>query len=125
MEELPVAPRNKRQDRSYVVIDEVQVMPWSDGHCVTATLLQFDVCLVQCLVDIHKPVDNGLSMAGRDRQIREHNRNVIRRDVLRGRGRERERERERERVNTVSALGRCLLTSDLSKSTLLVNSYPT
>ena len=79
------------------MIDEVQVVPWCNGHCVTASLLELDIGLVQRLMDVHKPIDNGLTMAGRHRQFREDHRNMIRRNVLRERERERETDRERQR----------------------------
>ena len=87
---------------AYIMVDEVQVVPWRDSHGVASSLLQLDVRLVECLVYVDKPVDDGLAMAGGHGQLGKDHGNMIWRDVLRGRKRKREGEKE---VNTALNFG--------------------
>ena len=97
-----------------IVVDKVQVVARRDGHGVTSPLQQPAVGLVQGLVHVHKGVHNGLAMSGRLGKV----------GVGQGVGygghvlwEDKEVNEKKGQMDT--------LTSDLSKSTLLVNSYPT
>ena len=67
---------------TYIVVDEVKVVSWCDGHCSCSPLGESDVGLVQCLMDVDKSIDDGLSMGGGLGQIRVHHWEVVRNDVL-------------------------------------------
>ena len=68
------------------MVDEVQVVSWSDGHGSCSPLQQSVVGLVQCLVHIHKGIDDGLPMRGRVWEVRVHHREGVRTHVLHSRG---------------------------------------
>ena len=57
---------------THIMVDEVEVMPWCDGHGSSPSLEQTIVGLMQSLVDIHKGVDDGLSVAWGLRNFRKH-----------------------------------------------------
>ena len=44
------------------MVDEVEVVPWSDGHGPGSPLGEGDVGLVQGLVDVDEPIDDGLTI---------------------------------------------------------------
>lgn len=47
------------------VMDKVQIVTWGDGHRAASALRQSAVRLVQRLVDVHAPVDDGIPVGGR------------------------------------------------------------
>lgn len=67
---------------THIVVDEVQVVPGSDGHSPPTSLDKPGVGLMQCLVHVHKGVDDGLTMSGRLRQLRGHGRKQVRTHIL-------------------------------------------
>ena len=64
------------------MVNEVEVVPWGDGHGSATPLAQGDVGLVQSLVDVDKTIDDGLSVGGGLGQLRVHHREVVRTHVL-------------------------------------------
>ena len=80
------------------MVDEVEVVSWSDGHGRASSLGQSCVCLIEGLVDVHKAIDDGLSVCRGLGEVGIDHWNHVRRNVLgREGGREREREGERGR----------------------------
>ena len=70
------------------MVDEVQVVSRCDCHGVTSTLHQPDVSLVESLMDIHKGIDNRLSVGRRSWELWIYCRNNIGWNVLKRRKRD-------------------------------------
>ena len=65
-----------------IVVDEVEVVPWSDGHGPGSPLGEGDVGLVQGLVDVDEPIDDGLAVGRGLGKVRVHNWKVVWNDIL-------------------------------------------
>ena len=48
---------------SHIVVDEVQIVTGSEGHCTGTSLAQTRVGLMECLVYKHKGINNSLSVS--------------------------------------------------------------
>ena len=64
------------------MVNEVEVVPWSDGHGPGSPLGEGDVGLVQGLVDVDEPIDDGLAVGRGLGKVRVHNWEVVWNDVL-------------------------------------------
>ena len=69
---------------SHVVVDEVEVVAWGDGHGGASPLGQPGVGLVQSLVHVDEGIDAGLAVGGRLGQVGVHHWDHVRWDVLQG-----------------------------------------
>ena len=67
---------------THIVVDEVEVVPWCDGHGSGSPLGKGDVGLVQGLVDVDKPIDDGLTMGRGLGKVRVHHWEVVWNNVL-------------------------------------------
>lgn len=72
---------------THIVVDEVEVMPGCDSHGTPTSLEQTTVGLMQSLVDVHKGVDDGLSVVWGLRNFRKHSREQIWTHILQRGGR--------------------------------------
>ena len=68
--------------KSYIVVNEVEIMPRGDGHGATSSLSKSIVGLMESLVHIHKGVDHSVAVSGRSWNILKHNRQTVWRNVL-------------------------------------------
>ena len=64
------------------MVNEVEVVSRRDGHGVASPLGQPDVGLVEGLVHVHKPVDDGLPVGRGLGELRVHDGEHVRWDVL-------------------------------------------
>jgi hypothetical protein len=64
------------------VVDEVEVVPWCDGHGSGSPLGEGDIGLVQGLVDVDEPIDDGLAVGGGLGKVRVHHWEVVWNHVL-------------------------------------------
>ena len=55
------------------MVDEIEIMPGGDRHGTTSSLRKPVVRLVKCLVNIHKGIDNSVSMSRWSWNILKHN----------------------------------------------------
>jgi len=60
---------NNVDDKHYVVVDEVKIMAWSDGHCAATTASDTSVCLMQGLMDKDKCWDDSIAMTQWQRNV--------------------------------------------------------
>ena len=64
------------------MVDEVEVVPWSDGHGPGSPLGEGDVGLVQGLVDVDEPIDDGLAVGRGLGKVRVNHWEVVWNNVL-------------------------------------------
>lgn len=67
---------------THIVVDEIQVVSGSDGHGPAPSLGEPGVGLMECLMDIDKGVDDGLSVSRGLRDLREHSWEQVRTHIL-------------------------------------------
>ena len=64
------------------MVNEVEVMSWSDCHGAASSLAQSDVSLVKSLMDVDKAIDDGLPVGGGLGQLWEDNWEIVWNEVL-------------------------------------------
>ena len=77
------------------MVDEVEVVSRCDGHCGASSLGQSCVGLMEGLVDVHKAIDDGLSVRRGLRKVGVDHRKHVRGNVLGREGEGEKRERGR------------------------------
>lgn len=60
---------NYTDEQHYVMVDEVKIVAWSDGHCAATTASYTGVRLMKCLMDKDKRRDHSITMTQWQRYI--------------------------------------------------------